>query len=397
MKIAAIEITSLTGRWDGPSMAIMRHKSRAMPADIYKSREDRAALREARGKPASADAEELYLTIRTDAGVAGFFGPIDRSAALVIKDYLAGSLIGEDPLAGALLWDKMARANKHSRSGFFMIGISAIDNALWDLRGKAFGVPVYRLLGGGTRTVLDAYASTIGYDHERGALEEAALALREEGYRRQKWFMSHGPADGADGLQHNVALVRNLREVLGDAAEIMFDASLAWDLTYTVQWADRVREYRPTWIEEPFSPDKTGAWAHLARRIGIPLAGGEHLYTSWEVLHYLQAEALSILQPDPEWCGGITALVKMCALGELFDIPVIPHGHGLRAALHVIASQSPATCPWAEFVQRSMLRRYHFEADPPFPKGGQFHLSDRPGFGILIDDAKVLERSTWTS
>jgi L-alanine-DL-glutamate epimerase-like enolase superfamily enzyme len=85
----------------------------------------------------------------------------------------------------------------------------------------------------------------------------------------------------------------------------------------------------------------------------------------------------------------------MCGLGELFDVPVIPHGHGLRASLHVIASQSPGTCPMGEFVERTMLRRYFFEEDAPFPKDGEFRLSDRPGFGILIDESKVQSRRSW--
>ena len=397
MKITAIEITKYVGRRVGPPVAAFRHTDRAMPADIYSFREKGLALRSVKsGEAAEEVAEELYLTIRTDEGIEGFYGPVDLSAAFVIKNFLEPMLIGQDPLAGHILWDKMYRSNRHSRTGLFMMGIGTIDNALWDLRGKYYNAPVYRLLGGAERPVIEAYVSTIGYAQDEESIHEHALALKQEGYRRQKWFMGRGPADGEEGLRHNVNLVRILRETLGEDAEIMFDASMAWDLNYTLMWADRVREYRPRWIEEPFSPDKTDAWANLAQRIGIPVAGGEHLYTRWEMKRFLETGAVSVLQPDPEWCGGVTALVQMCAMGELYDVTVIPHGHGLRAALHVVASQSPGICPMGEFVERTMKRRYFLEKEQPLPEGGEFRLSERPGFGIVIDEEVVLDQVPWT-
>ena len=397
MKITDINITKYSGRCGGEPAQSFRHLNRAMPADIYSFRERSPALREANFPRACEDeASELYLTIRTDEGAEGFFGPIDLSAAFVIRSFLESALIGQDPLAGALLWDKMYRSNRHSRTGLFMMGISTIDNALWDLRGKYYNAPIYRLLGGSERPTVEAYLSTIGYSHDVEEIREQSLEIRAQGFRRQKWFMGRGPADDADGLAQNVKLVQVLRETLGEDAEIMFDASMSWDVPYTLAWAERVREYRPRWIEEPINPDKTSAWAEIARRAGIPVAGGEHLYTRWEVQRFLEVGAVSVVQPDPEWCGGVSALVQMCALGELYGTTVIPHGHGLRAALHVVASQSPGVCPLGEFVERTMRRRYHFEAEPPFPVDGEFRLSDRAGFGIVIDDDKVEQRCEWT-
>ena len=400
MKITSLDIEKLAGRRTGEAVSAFRHMDRAMPLDIYSYREKRPALRNSKGEE-KADgveiAEELYLTIRTDEGVEGFFGPVDLSAAFVIKAFLEPLLIGQDPLAGALLWDKMYRSDRHSRTGIFMMGIATIDNALWDLRGKYFNAPVYRLLGGAARPAVEAYVSTIGFSQDETAIAEQALALRAEGYRRQKWFMGRGPADGEDGLRHNVALVRVLRETLGEDAHIMFDASMSWDVTYALKWAERVREYRPDWLEEPLNPDKMEAWATLGEKAGLAIAGGEHLYTRWEAKRFLEVGAVSVLQPDPEWCGGVTALLQMCALGELYDVPVIPHGHGLRAAIHVVASQSPGTCPLGEFVARTMRRRYFFESEPPFPVEGEFRLSERPGFGIVINDDLVESRTVWSA
>jgi L-rhamnonate dehydratase len=133
----------------------------------------------------------------------------------------------------------------------------------------------------------------------------------------------------------------------------------------------------------------------LGRSTTVPLAAGEHLYDRREVLHYLQQRAVSVLQVDPEWCGGVTELVRMCALAETFGVPLIPHGHGLHAAIHVVASQSPGTCPMVEYLFRLMPRRYHFELDPPAPRDGAFALPGRPGFGIELDDSKIESRGPW--
>lgn len=396
MKITSIEITKFSGRRIDDPVSSFRHTDRVFPSDVYSHREKRPPLRDQEfGTSKGEIAEELYLTIHTDEGLEGFFGPVDVPAAFVIKKFLEPVLIGEDPLAGALLWDKMYRSNRHSRTGMFMMGLSTIDNALWDLRGKYFDVPVYRLLVGNARPVIEAYVSTIGYPQSEEAVIRQALAFKEEGYRRQKWFMGRGPADGEEGLRHNVNLVRVLRETLGEDADVMFDASMSWDVTYTLKWAERVREFRPTWIEEPLNPDKMEAWSSLSQRAGIAIAGGEHLYTRWEAKRFLETGTVSVLQPDPEWCGGVPALIQICALGEIYDVPVIPHGHGLRASIHVVASQSPGTCPLGEFVERTMTRRYFFEQEPPFPLEGEFHLSDRPGFGIVIDEGTVESRSPW--
>jgi L-alanine-DL-glutamate epimerase-like enolase superfamily enzyme len=127
----------------------------------------------------------------------------------------------------------------------------------------------------------------------------------------------------------------------------------------------------------------------------VPLSAGEHLYDRDDVLPFLREGLLGVLQTDPEWCGGVTELVRICALAETFGVPVIPHGHALHAALHVVASQSPAVCPMAEYLMRSMPDRYHFEVSPPAPAGGHFELPRRPGFGIELDDAKIDSRRVW--
>ena len=341
----------------------------------------------------SAPTSALYLSIKTDQGLEGLYGPVDREAAIVVLEQLRGFLIGKDPLAGEALWDQMHRSNRHSRAGTFMMAISAVDNTLWDLRGRYFNAPVWRLLGGPTRPAVEAYASCLGYSLEPETMHKRAQQLKAEGFRFEKWFMAYGPGDGPEGLRRNVEMVRTLRDAVGDDVELMFDAYSGWDLNYALEWAKQVERYRPRWIEEAFHPEKIESFAALRRAISFPVASGEHFYGRWEVERYLAAGALQVVQADPEWCGGVSELVKICTVCSLHDVQVIPHGHSLHAALHVIASQSPMTCPLAEDLLLKMASYYHFEKDPPRLDRAHFTLPTRPGFGIELDPAKVEKRT----
>jgi L-alanine-DL-glutamate epimerase-like enolase superfamily enzyme len=349
----------------------------------YRDKPDAAASQ----TPESA----MYLKIRTD-GAEGFYGPIDKEVAIVVYEQLRPFLMGKDALAQEKLWDQMYRSNRHSRRGHFLMAISAVDNTLWDLRGRYFQTPVYRLLGGPTRASIEAYASCLGYSLEPEKMQQRALENKKEGYRYQKWFLAYGPGSGYEGLKKNVDTVRLLREAVGEETELMFDVYSGWDLSYALEWAKQVERYRPRWIEEATQAEKIDSFAQLHKGTSIPVASGEHIQGRWEVYDYLKEGALSVVQCDPEWCGGITELQKICTLASVFDVPVIPHGHSLHAALHLIASQSPAVCPLAEYLILKMRSYYHFEKSAPAPVRAHFTLTDKPGFGIEIDDSKVESR-----
>lgn len=334
-------------------------------------------------------AQALYLRLVSSDGVEGLYGPVDEEAAWPIVRQLSGFLVGEDALAVNHLWDKLQRFDRHARHGHLKMAVSAIDNAVWDLRARRLGVPVWRLLGGGARTRIPAYASTLGLVHDPGELEQEARRLAEAGFGAQKWFFAHGPGDGSAGLEANVALVERLRAVLGPRYPLMFDAFMGWDVRYAQEWAGAVEHLRPSWLEEPLAAGAGTAYRALRRSVRVPLAAGEHLYDRDEILPLLNDGVLSVLQVDPEWCGGVTELVRMCQLAELFGVPVIPHGHGLHAALHVVASQSPEVCPMAEYLLTVMPGRFAFEREAPHPVDGFLALPEKPGFAIELDESKV--------
>jgi len=384
--IAAVELMELHGHYEAE--AGVNGQWQVNPIEIYDDERRRPYVDKPSGQK-DVKTSAIYLRIRTQDGLEGIYGPIEREPAFVVYDDLRPFLMGKDALATEMLWDKMYRSNRHSRSGFFLMAISAVDNALWDLKGRFYDAPVYRLLGGPTRESVEVYASCLGFSLEPDAVKKQCLKLKQEGYRYQKWFIGYGPGSGAEGMQKNVELVRLLRETLGDDTELMFDAFSGWDQTYAAAWAHQVEKYRPRWMEEIAHPEKIESFATLRRETTIPIASGEHFYGRWEVSRYLEAGALSVVQADPEWCGGISELLKIGTVASLHDVPVIPHGHSIHAALNVIASQSPMTFPLGEYLINKMRHYYHFEKRPPTPVRAHLPLPTAAGFGIELDPAKI--------
>jgi L-rhamnonate dehydratase len=384
--ITAVEIWELSGPAPPPGPLQQQVK----PLDIYAE-----PSAEPRRGAAPSELRHLYLEIHTSLGVGGLYGPIDRSSAWVVFDQLAPFLLGQDGLATSVVWDRLDRLDRHSRHGHLKMAISAVDNALWDLRGRVLDLPVYRLLGGPSRERVPVYASTLGTPHDPAAIEATIQDLSRRGFRDQKWFFAHGPGDGAAGLEADLAMTEQVRRAAGSQVRLMFDAFNGWDLATARAWAREAEPYRPTWLEEPFPPSRIESYRALRTSTAIPLAAGEHLYDRAEVLPWLRDGILSVLQTDPEWCGGVTELTRLCALAETFGVPVIPHGHGVHAALHVVASQSPGTCPLVEYLLHGMPRRHHFELDPPQPEDGRLALPIRPGFGIAFDESRVTARRRW--
>jgi L-rhamnonate dehydratase len=386
LKIEAVELMELHGTYT--EEAGVDQQPQVNPLDIY----DQLRHAPYANKPSGSKqvhTSAVYLRIRTSGGIEGLYGPIEKAAAVVVQMELRPFLIGKDALAGEALWDQMYRSDRQSRDGLFMMGISAVDNTLWDIRGKYYGVPVYRLLGGPTRSSVEMYCSNLGFSLEPEAVRARALQNKRDGFRYQKWFIGYGPGSGPEGMRKNVELVRILRETVGDDTELMFDSFSGWDQDYALEWAHQVEQYRPHWMEESTHPEKIESFAAMRRSTTIPIASGEHFYGRWEVERYLQAGALSVVQADPEWCGGTSELLRIGTVASLHDVPVIPHGHSLRAAIHVIASQSPMTFPLGEYLIIKMRHYYHFESNPLTVERAHIALPTGAGFNVQLDPAKI--------
>jgi L-rhamnonate dehydratase len=349
----------------------------------YQSRAEQAGDRHYR-------LEATFVRIDTDQGVHGIAGPMSPAIAQIIGTQLTPLIAGRDPRASEFLWDLMHRALVHGRQGEPMMAISAVDCALWDLKGRWLGQPVWRLLGGPTRMEVPAYASMLGYAVEDfGLVRERARAYQEQGYRAQKWFFRHGPMSGPDGMRKNVQLVRTLRETLGEDDDIMLDCWQSMDFSYVVELASRIAEYRPRWLEECAMPDRIDTYRRIKQKIAIPLAGAEHEYTRWGFKRFVDQEALDVIQPDIYWCGGLSETLKIAAYASVHDLITIPHGHSTPATIHFSVTQSPIHTPYQEFLVKWNAIHQHFLAHPLTPEGGVLRAPEAPGLNMDLDEAKI--------
>ena len=333
----------------------------------------------------------VFLEIDTDEGATGMAGPIPHEVAWIIDQQFRALLQGADPLATERIWDLMYREAVHGRKGPPMMAISAIDCALWDLKGKVLNQPIYRLLGGPVRTSAPAYASMLGYSLEPDKAKERARDFVAQGYPAMKWFPRWGPTDGRAGLARNVELVEALREGAGPGIDLMFDAWMSWDRPYTLAFARAVEHLDVRWIEEPVLPDKIELHAEIRRASPVPIATGEHEYTRWGMKALLDAGAADYLQADTFWAGGLSEMVKICTLASLYDIPVIAHGHSVPANAHLTMAMPELLCPLVEYLVKWNELLQFFWKEPVKPVNGVVTVPDRPGLGVEIDPAKVEE------
>ncbi len=389
MQITEVLVFKVSGSYTGPYFPPGDRQVQAL--DVYPEYNGQSWVRRREEGPLKV--EEIYLEIHTDADIFGIFGPIEDYQVFVILKYLRPYLTGRDPLATELLHDQMLRMNRHGRSGMFMTGVSAVDCALWDLKGKAWDMPVYRLLGGPTRPSVPAYASMLGYSVEPEAAAEVAAEFKDQGFPAQKWFFRYGPADGEEGKAMNVGLVSALREAVGPYYPLMLDAFWGWDTRYAMEMMQLLRLLNVTWVEEPIPPERVGGFRRLkAAAPSVPIATGEHVYTRWQVKELLVNEAVDFIQTDPDWTGGITELVKIATLCSAFEVPMVAHGHSLLAALHVAGAQPPTHVPYVEYLFRHQARKQFFHTPFYEPISGTVALPDLPGLGLVLDEEKIEDK-----
>jgi L-rhamnonate dehydratase len=333
--------------------------------------------------------EWLIVEVFTDDGLVGLGNAAlaPEVAKKTIDVYLKPLLLAQDPWDTEFLWQHMYRKTMaFGRKGIGMVAISALDIALWDILGQAAKQPVYRLLGGRTKPRIPVYASRL-YAAEHNQLAAEAQRYKEQGYRAMKLRFGWGPADGAAGMQRNVALVRTVREVVGDEVDLMADAYMGWTLDYAKRMLPLLEPFHLRWLEEPVIPDDVHGYAELKRMARIPIAGGEHEFTLYGFRDLLEARAVDYIQFDTNRVGGITQARKISALAEAYSIPVIPHGGQMHNYHIVMASLN---CPMAEYFPMvdvevgNELFWYLFDGEPK-ARDGFIDLNDSvPGLGLRL-------------
>ena len=316
------------------------------------------------------------VELSTNKGLKGY-GSGGPGGGTVVVEHLTKLLLNEDPFNVERIWDILWRSTmSYGRMGVTMNAISGVDLAVWDLIGKATGMPVYKLLGGATEPRLPAYCT--GNDIDQHI---------EFGFKRLKLAIPHGPADGREGMRKNLDLVKRTRAALGPDGEIMLDCWMAWTERYTLEMAEMLAPHRVYWMEEVLQPHDYAGFGRLREQIkSTRIVTGEHEYGRYGFRQLLEHRSAEIWQPDIHWCGGLTEMRKIAALAAAYDIPVIPHGGGTRDGVHFI--MATANSPWAEMFipppggPKVVYQR--FEEDNMLtrgPEGVYTTVSDEPGFG----------------
>lgn len=362
------------------------------PTDCYPEFRTVPAQRFPEVSEGTYEVRSIFLHVETDTGLRGSTAQLSPEQAAIVMTALRPLLLGQDPLAVERLWDVLYRSAIHGRAGAGMTAVSAVDCALWDIRGQAFDVPAHVLLGGPTREHIEVYVSTLGDSLEPEAVARRTRELVADGVRACKWFPRWGPEDGREGVDRIVELVGTIRDAGGPGIQIMLDAWSGWDVPFTLEVATATREFGLSWIEEPLLADLSEGYRSLRRRLpeGVRIVGGEHEYTRWGYQRLLAEDVLDLYQPDPHWAGGISELTKIAALISAAGGQLIPHGQSMQCNAALTFAAAPTLIPRMEYLVRLMPMYQHFLAHPIAPERGRVAVPSTPGLGMALAEERIV-------
>ncbi len=346
----------------------------------------------------------MLLKIETDEGIVGWGEPViegkARSVETAVEEF-GHYLIGQDPRRINDLWQVMYRGGFYRGGPILMSAMAGIDQALWDIKGKALGVPVYELLGGLVRDRMKTY-SWVGGDRPADVIA-GIRALREAGFDTFKMNGTEefGLVDTSKKVDAAVSRIAEIREAFGNDIEfgIDFHGRVAAPMAKVL--LKELEPYRPLFVEEPVLAEQAEYYPRLAESTSIPLAAGERMYSRFEFKHVFERGGISILQPDLSHAGGITECVKIAAMAEAYDVTLAPH-----CPLGPIAL---ASCLQVDFISYNAVIQEQ-SMGIHYNKGGEvldyvlnpedFHLDKgyikplpKPGLGVVVNEEKVIEAS----
>jgi L-rhamnonate dehydratase len=356
----------------------------ATPMSVY---EDFRATRSSFGLNAlgtvvvEVEAEDGTVGVGTSTG-----GP---PAAWLVEHHLSRFVEGKRADEIELAWDQMWRASLYyGRKGLPVNAISAVDLALWDLLGRLRDEPVHAMIGGAVRDEISFYAT--------GPRPDLAQQL---GFIGGKVPLVHGPAEGDEGLRANVELMAEMRARVGDEFFLAYDCWMALTVEYTLRLIEALRPHRLKWVEEFLPPDDYWGYAEVRKRAprDILLTTGEHEWTRWGFRLLIDNRCCDIVQPDVNWCGGLTELLKIAAYAAAHGVLVIPHGSSVYS-YHFVVTRHES--PFAEFLMMApdaatvVPMFTPLLTGEPVPERGRIAAAalDRPGFGVELNRELDLER-----
>lgn len=331
----------------------------------------------------------LVVEIETDEGHIGIgnAGLSPDVTKQIIDTKLKSLLIGENPLNTEYLYEKMYRSTvAFGRKGAVLAAISAVDIALWDIKGHVTQQPVFMLLGGRTKESIETYYSRL-YTRDLDSLQAEAAHYKKEGFTGMKLRCGYPLTEGKAGMRKNVEMVRVVRETVGDDTDIMLEAYMGFNFAYAKQFLKELEPYNLRWAEELLLPDEIHNFARLKQYTDIPLSGGEHEFTRFGFHDLLKADALDIFQFDTNRVGGFTEAQKICTLAQAHGVEVIPHGgqmHNLHVVMSSFASPMAEYFPKTEIEVGNEMFWYIFDGEA-VAENGRLQLDDKkPGVGLTL-------------
>lgn len=344
----------------------------------------------------------LFLKIETDEGICGWGEPVVEGHAHTVKaavEEMSCYLLGKDPRKIEDLWQTMYRTGFYRGGPVMMSAIAGIDQALWDIKGKYYQMPVYEMLGGACRDKLKVYC-WIGGDRPND-IRRQALEKYEQGYRAVKMNATEEMhyIDTFDKVEAVVERVAGIREALGMKMDIAVDFHGRVHKTMAKVLARELEPLHPMFIEEPVLPQNNEALREIARSCSIPIATGERMFSRWEFKNLLQDGYVDIIQPDLSHAGGISECKKISAMAEAYDVAVAPHCPLGPIALAACVQMD--TCTPNVFIQEQSLGIHYNQGSDLLDylndrsvftyKDGFTDILTRPGLGIDVNEELVEE------
>ena len=339
------------------------------------------------------------VKVETDNGYVGWgegYGP-----ANIIKEsieFLKPLVIGKSPLDSDVIWfDMYRRSLDYGRKGILLSGISALDVAIWDLKGKILRQPVSTLLGGRFREKIQVYATGLYFtpsmeDHMEEALAEEALLYKSQGYSAIKMKVGLG-------IEKDVKNVVAVRKAIGDDIKLAIDANHAYNVREALELSLKLEPYNILWFEEPISPDDYEGFSELHKRTTIPLASGECESRAMGFKSLLENRCVDFIQPETGMTGGITEQKRIASLADTYHIEMTPHNWGtgiiISANLHIAANLKYAPGrlfdkePLLEFDRSPNRLREELIVNPIVAKDGYIDVPTGYGLGFEVDEDKL--------
>ena len=327
------------------------------------------------------------ILVHTDTNYVGIGSVYSHPALiyLIVRDQLNPLLIGEDPCNVEELWKKMYGLTLwYGRKGVAMSTLGGVDTALWDLRGKSVGKPVWELLGGERKTC-PAYASGLLWNDVDKLAEEAGQYI-ERGFRRVKMRLARSE-------EYDTSAVLAVRKAIGMDHDVIVDASMRYHFELACRMGNFLKEQKVFWYEEPFAPEDIDSYVALRQVVDVPIAGGENEFGLQGFREVIRAKALDIVQPDASRCGGISEVWKIAEMAEESGLGVATHSWNdavaIMANAHVVAAMSNGVTVEVDqmnnpFVNDLLVKPLQIES-------GELQLSHAPGLGVELD-LEVVEK-----